>query len=235
MKSVKTTIGMLTAVCALGMMAAPAMAQEFNSTGGATKGVSEEEQSFKLGPFKIHCERAVSKGTATAGLSKTISDEVKFSKCLTEAKIGSNPIWLKTDFGSPLAIEYHANGFVEIGSEIEGAAAVASIGGGAIEVKIGAIGCTIEVPKQTVPTKAEKKPEEPFSEATFTNETYIAGSGKNEKQYTRLVIANAFSGIHLTYGGGQCEEFTKVGEELKSGKYQGTLPDEIAKGSLEVV
>jgi len=232
MRNVKMTIGAAAAVCAFGVMASPVMAAGFNSTGGATKG-SGEEQSFKLGPFKIKCEKAVAHGGAHAGVSKAIVDEVKFSKCATEAKIGLNPIYLKTEFATPLDIEYHATGFVQVGSELEGAGSEATLKGGTIEVKIGVLGCLIEIPFQTVPTKAEKKPEETFAEAAYENETYEAGSGKNLKTYTRLVIANTFSGIHFTYGSGQCENFAKVGEELKTGKYEGTLTDEIVKGNLE--
>jgi hypothetical protein len=229
---VKMTIGVVAVACALCVMAAPGMAAEFKTTGGVTRGLGEE-QTFRLGPFKIACERAVTAGAAKAGSPKTIVDEIKFGKCKTEAKLGTNPIFLRTVFSTPLDVEYHANGFVEIGSELEGAESEATLSGGTIEIKVDAVNCVITLPTQTLPVKAEKKPEGEYFEAAFTNETYMRGSGKGEKEWTRLVIANTFGGIHFSYGSGQCETFTKAEEELRNGKYEGTLTDEIVKGNLE--
>ena len=43
---------------------------------------------------------------------------------------------LATSFKTPLAIEYHANGFVETGSEIEEVEGSAVVSGGVAEIKI---------------------------------------------------------------------------------------------------
>jgi len=64
---------------------------------------------------------------------------------------------------------------------------------------------------------------------TYSNETFE----KNRHTYTRLVVANEVRGIHFEYGQGQCESFTRAEEELKSGKWEGTLTQEVPKGNLE--
>jgi hypothetical protein len=217
------------AVAALAVSAAPALAHEFISTGGVTKGKGEE-QVFRLGPFKIECAKAsTSKGSMTAGSSQTLFASMKPQKCATEAKIGGNPIFLHTRFLTPLAIEYHANGFVEIGSEGEEIEGNATLKGGSVEMKISTIKCILTLPEQTLPHAAEKKPENEFEAATYSNEE----EEKGKRKFDKLSIFNEFKGIHFEYGEGQCADFNASEEERHSGRYEGELIEEVRGGSLE--
>ncbi|HEY2570627.1 MAG TPA: hypothetical protein VGI27_04095 [Solirubrobacteraceae bacterium] len=223
------SLGLAAAVCAIAIFATPALAHEFISSGGPSTGKGEE-QEFKFGAFKITCARASSKGGAsTPTSSPTFFTEVKFSKCNTEAKIGGNPIFLHTKFVTPLAIEYHANGFVEIGSEGEEIAGPAKLKGGSVELKIKAIKCVITLPEQTIPSAAMKKPNGEFEAATFSN----VAEERGKRKFNELAISNEFKGIHFEYGEGQCEEFKGSEEERKAGKYTGELLESIRGGNLE--
>jgi hypothetical protein len=226
MRHFKIAVGL--AAVALAVSATPALAHEFISTGGLTKGKGEE-QIFRFGPFKIECAAAKAKGSTAAGSSPTLFASIKPMKCKTEAKIGSNPIFLKTHFLTPIAIEYHANGFVEIGSEGEEIESQAKLIGGSIELKIHAIKCVLTLPEQTLPKAAEKKPEGEFEAATYSNEEEERG----KRKFDKVAIFNEFKNIHFEYGEGQCEEFKASEEERHAGKYEGELIEEVRGGSLE--
>ncbi|HUA11480.1 MAG TPA: hypothetical protein VMA83_05705 [Solirubrobacteraceae bacterium] len=233
MRRVKTTIGTAVVFAAMTVFAAPALATStatFESTGGATKGTGEE-QRFKIGPFDIECEGAKTKGSVAAGTTKTLFAEIKMRKCSTIAKVGSNPIKLKTSFKSMVDVEYHANGFLELGSESEEGIVLK---GGEVEIEVPPLNtsesgaCTIYLYEQTLPTKAEKDPENEYSLVSFANEMFTSG----KHTYTRLHVKNEVKGIHSEFGGGQCEEFVKAEEELKSGTWEGELTQQVAKGNL---
>jgi len=223
-------IAMVLAVAVLAVSAAPALAHEFISSGGPTKGKGEE-QVFKLGPFRIECAKATAKGTSVAGSQQTLFSEEKLRSCTTEAHIGANPIFLKTKFVTPLDVEYHANGFVEIGSEGEEVeVGNTTLKGGTIELKIKAIKCVITLPEQTLPKAAEKKPGGEFEAATYSNEEEEKGKHK----FNKLSISNEWKGIHFEYGEGQCEGFKSSEEERHAGKYEGELIEEVPMaGNLE--
>jgi hypothetical protein len=217
------------ALCALAVAATPAMAGEFVSSGGPSKGKGEE-QKFKLGPFQITCAGVTSKGgEATPLSSPTFATSLKFNKCTTAASLGGNPIHLKTKFVTPLALEYHANGFVEAGSELEEKGGEATLKGGTIEVKINSIKCLITMPEQTIPRKAEKKPNGEYTAASYSNESVTVG----KRVFNKLLIANEFTGVIFEYGEGQCAEFKSSEEERKSGKYTGEVLEEIPHGNIE--
>jgi len=156
MRHFKIAVGLVVMSLAVG--AAPAMAHEFISSGGPTKGKGEE-QLFKLGPFRIECARATVNGSAAAGSSQTLFSEIKMHRCETFASLGGNEIELKTKFVTPLDVEYHANGFVEIGSEGEEIEGNATLLGGSVELKIKTLKCVITLPEQTLPKAAVKKTE----------------------------------------------------------------------------
>jgi hypothetical protein len=216
------------AVAALAVSATPALAHEFISSGGPTKGKGEE-QIFKLGPFKIECKSAKSKGSTVAGGSPTLFTEIKLRGCVTFASLGGNPIELKTKFVTPIAVEYHANGFVEIGSEGEEVEGNTTLKGGTIEVKIKTLKCVIKLPEQTLPKGAIKKPEGEFEAATYSNEE----EEKGKRKFDKLAIDNEWKGIHYEYGQGQCESFKVSEEERGSGRFEGELIEEVPGGNLE--
>ena len=162
-----------------------------------------------------------------AGAQQTLFSEEKLRACTTEAKLGGNPIFLKTKFVTPLDVEYHANGFVEIGSEGEEVEiGNTTLKGGTVELKIKTLKCVIKLPEQTLPKAAEKKPGGEFEAATYSNEEEEKGKHK----FNKLSIFNEWKGIHFEYGQGQCEEFKTSEEELHSGRYEGELIEEVPMG-----
>lgn len=220
------------ALCSLAVAASPAMAAgTFVSSGGPSKGKGEE-QEFKLGPFRITCKAVAAKGGETTPLtSTTFATSLKFKGCTTEAKVGGQPIHLKTKFVTPLALEYHNNGFAEAGSELEEKGGEATLAGGSIELKINSIKCLITLPEQTIPSKAVKKPNGEYTAASYSNESFTQG----KRTFNKLLIENEFSGMLFEYGEGQCEEFKLSEEERKGGKYVGEVLEEVPHGNLEYV
>jgi hypothetical protein len=232
MRHVRLSLGLLAATLALAITAAPALAHEFTgSVGKKSKGAGAGEQEFRFGVFKILCEGAKAKGTGlTTSPQKTFFTEVKYSHCSTEAHIGGEPFFLKTRFKTPVDYEYHANGFVETGAEAEEGSVAVS--GGAVEMKVAGLKCIIDWPAQTVPVKAEAKPEGEFSAATFTNVAEPTTSKKFTDGFKHKVsISNSFKGMEYEYEEGACEEFEKT--EGKNGAYKGTMLQEINGGNLE--
>lgn len=230
MRNLRRTLIVGAALCSLAVAATPAMAGEFVSSGGPTKGKGEE-QTFKLGPFLITCKAVSATGGETTPLkSPTFATSLKFKGCTTEARVGGNPIHLNTKFLTPLAVEYHANGFAEAGSELEEKGGQATLAGGSIELKINAIKCLITLPEQTVPRKAEKKPNGEYTAASYSNESVTRG----KKTFNKLLIENEWTGLVFEFGEGQCESFKASEEERKGGKYTGEFLEEVTHtGNLE--
>jgi hypothetical protein len=225
--------------------AAPALGHEFiASKEGKTSGVSETEQLFKFGAFKIKCQKANAKGAVAAGSTKTYATAVKYAKCLTTAKVGTHVIFLGTKWLTPLAIEYHANGFVETGSEIEEVEGKAVIAGGSAEIKVNTgkteegtrSECHLYWPEQTIPLKAEKAPEGEYSSATYTNAAnpHLVNKNFPDGLQHYIVITNEFKGIKYEFEGEPCEEWGKEeGPEGGGGTYFGTFPQLLSGGNLE--
>jgi hypothetical protein len=232
MRHVRLSLGLVATTCAFAMAATPALAHDFvGSVGKVSKGVATNEQEFKFGVFKILCENAKSKGSGLKeSPQKTFFTEVKYSKCTTEAHIGGEPFFLKTHFKTPVDYEYHANGFVESGSEAEEGNVVVS--GGAVEMKVAGLKCIIDWPAQTIPVKAEAKPEGEYSSVTYTN----VAEPTTIKKFTdgfkhKVAFSNQLKGMEYEYEEGACEEFEKT--EGKNGTYKGVMLQEINGGNLE--
>ncbi len=235
----------VSALCAFAIAATPALAHEFTaSKTGKTSGKAESEQKFKFGPFKITCEKVKDKGAQAAGSSSTLTVALRFNQCTDEVKFGTKPAFVPTRFLTPLAVTYHANGFVETGSEIEEFEGSAVLAGGEAEIKVytGVIPgeheksrCTILWPEQTLPLKAVKKPEGEYSAATYSNVT----APKTGKMFPdglqhSINIANAFKGIKYEFEGEPCEEWGKEeGSEGGGATYFGSFPVLLSGGNLE--
>lgn len=245
MRHLRLSVGLLATTCALAFGAAPALAHEFiASTSNKTNGTAETEQVFKFGPFKIKCGRANAKGLVAAGSSETYATSIKFTKCLTEAKLGVHTIFLGTRFLTPLAVEYHANGFVETGSELEEFEGSAVLAGGSAEIKVNQgkteegkkAECHIVWPEQTLPMKAIKNPTGEYSEATYANITkpHLANKTFPEGLQHGINISNTFKGIKFEFEGEPCEEYGREeGPEGHAGKYTGSFPQFLTGGNLE--
>jgi hypothetical protein len=245
MRHFRMTLGLAAVACVFAVAATPALAHEFTASKTAkTSSKTEEEQNFTFGPIKISCLKATAKGAVALGSSSTNALAVKFSKCATLAKIGAHTIFLNTAFKTPLAIEYHANGFVETGSELEEIEGKAVVSGGEAEIKINTgkteerekSTCVLHIPEQTIPLKAEKKPNEEYSVALYSNVATPHATNKSfpDGLQHSIEITNAFKGIHYELEGEPCEEWGRQeGDEGFSGQYKGTLPEKIGSGNLE--
>ncbi len=269
MRNLKAILGLAALVCTFAALVAPALAAEFTASklpNGCTeaepcrtkgKGIGspdevrpEYTQKFVIGAFTIECKNAVSyaktpaEGAFTSEKSSIFATEVKFAKCLTLARFGAFTGGLPTSFngGHPVKFVYHTNGFAELGSgETEEAV---EIGGTETSFKISGRVCTVNLPPQTVPIGAVKKPEGEFSAATYSNEE-VPVSEKLIKRFpsgmqNKLIVANKFRGMKYSYESGQCKGEGGFEEEAKtteghSASYTGTLEEEVPGGNLGYV
>jgi hypothetical protein len=250
-------LGLAASACAFAFSATPALAHEFTAskhgkiTGRQTEESEEagpESQVFKFGPFHIYCQKVFAKGTVAEGGGKsTFATAIKPSKCLTEAQLSGGSKFkfgLATSFKTELAIEYHANGFVETGSELEEVEGSAKLEGGEAEISVKGgktkayegFKCTIYWPEQTLPLAAVKKPENEYSLVTYADEKR---ANPNVKKYPDgfqhyIVVHNALKGIKVVFEGEPCEEWGKQEtEEQGGGKYTGSFPQILAGGNFE--
>jgi hypothetical protein len=225
------------AVAALAVAAVPATATEppnpHTFTGSANvepkfAGVGIQEWALK--PFTVSCEKAKStaSGVTPSFPSKTLTAVVKYSGCEAEALIGKAEYELKAKFVSPVTINYHANGYVELGSggtvtegKLEGA--------GPVEIAVkGAFKCTIAIAAGTYPANAAKKPEAEFEAVKYTNKEETVG--KKLTLVKTLGIANAVSKMPYEIEGEFCEALPKT--EFTNGTYTGSLVAQIKKGNI---
>jgi len=226
--------------CALAVSAAPALAEkEFYSepAPGRTKIWGITNQVFNLGPFLIHCEKVKSfKANHTnESPSNTFFAQLKYSRCGTAAKVGSETVSLATRFLTPVVLEYHGHGFIEFGSEEMETEGQIHISGGAVEVKVAALKCVIILEEQTIPATAELKPNNEYPQAKYHSEGVpVKPSARFPTGFQqRLFIENEFNKMKFEYAEGQCEEFKRPEEEFKDGTYKGTLEAEVVGGNLE--
>jgi hypothetical protein len=244
MRHLKLSFGLAVVACSVAVAATPAMAHEFiASKAGKTTGVTESTQLLHFGPFKIKCLKTEAKGLVAGGTSKTYATSIKFKKCQTSAKIGVHEIFLGTKFLTPLAVEYHANGFVETGSELEEVEGAVVLKGGSVKIKVNTgqteeftkSECTISWPEQTLPKKAITDPEGEFFMASFSNEerAHVKSKEFEDSQQHFIKITNAFKGIKVEFEGEPCEEWGKEeGPEAGGGTYSGSFPQFLVGGNL---
>lgn len=248
MRHLRVTFGVAVTACAFALAATPALAHEFiASKEGNTSGTSETEQTFKFGQVNITCYKVRSKGHVAAGGSSTYATSLKFGKCVTTAHIGTHTFYIRTSWLTPLAVEYHPNGFVEAGSELEETPQGARLSGGTAELKFktGVLpeggefepsSCIIQIPEQTVPRKAINKPEEEYALVKYINGTTphkINGTFPTGEQHI-IKFENAIKGIHFVFEGEPCEEWAHEEEsEGFFGQYHGSFPQKLAGGNLE--
>jgi hypothetical protein len=256
MRHQRKIVGLIATACVLALSATPALAHEFvASASGKVKGVAQQgssketvigpnTQELKLGTFKVYCNKATAKGAVAAGASKTFATSVKFAWCWTPVKFGAHTGAVAVHMVAPLAIEYHANGFVETGSELEEVEGSATLKGGEAEFKANTginsefekSTCTIKWIEQTIPVKAEKKPELEYSSVTYSNEEKPATTMKRFPDGFQhyIKVSNAFKGIKYEYEGEPCEEWGKEeGAEGGGGTYTGSFTQTLNTGDFE--
>jgi hypothetical protein len=260
MKTFSRTLGIGVVVAAFAVLTATATAAEFGSSRTlpgpcnevepcTTKGTSiggERPEELVFGVFHIDCAartfaKTVGEGAITWETSTTLATEVKFTKCLTEAKFGTFVGGLHTSFNEnkPMKVVYHINHFAETGTgetftEVE-------LGGGAASFHISGKICNISWPAQTIPVRAETHPAEEFSAAVYSNKE-VPVEEKQWKKFpshfqTRLVITNEFKGMSWEYEEGQCLgeggfEEEAAHTEGKTAKWTGALELQVNSGNL---
>jgi hypothetical protein len=232
----RSSVAALTAM-ALMLAATPAWATEppnphkFTGSGTAAPRFTGTSATFELKPFTVTCEKVKSKGGAAPTFpSKTLTAIVKYSGCEAEATIGKAEYELKAKVAGPVTFNYHAGGYVEVGSggtikegKLEGA--------GNIEIAVkGVFKCTIEITAGTYPAAALKKPEAEFEAAKYTNKEETITKGKHMVTLKTLGIATALSKMPYEIEGEFCEALPKT--EFGNGSYSGSLVAEIKKGSI---
>jgi hypothetical protein len=247
MRHLRLSLGLIASVCAFAVAASPALAHEFiASKAGKVHGAEESEQLFKFGAIKMKCQQASAAGKVAGGSTQTFATLIKFSKCLTTAKVGTHEIFIATKWLTPLAIEYHANGFVESGSmvsEIEGRTVLAG-GSAVIKINTGKTEefekseCHVSWPPQTIPRKAITSPTEEFSAATYTNAAnpHLVTKAFPDGLQHYIIVTNAFKGITFELEGEPCETWGREeGPEGGGGTYNGSFPELLTGGNFEFV
>jgi hypothetical protein len=224
------------ALLALAVFAAPASAlkepnpHKFVGTEGGEPRFSGEAE-FELKPFFVECGKARGKSPGPVTFpSKTLTAVMKFGECEAEATVAKAEYEFEHVKVSPITFNYHANGFVEIGSggtvkegKLEGA--------GPIEITVkGPFKCTISIEPGTVPAGAIAKPEAEFEAVTFTNHEETVLKGKTSTLIKKLGINNALSRMHYELEGEFCEALPNT--EFTNGKMEGLFEGEIKKGQL---
>jgi hypothetical protein len=213
MRRVRIVLGFAVAVCAFSALTAAAFAKppkekhfygEFTASAvgktfspsepGLTKGTGELEE-LRLAQFNITCERGLmTKGEIVSARSTEYFTELSLrkSRCHATNVEGKTVEEPKMKFGAPIDIEYHAAGFAGLGGEGEPGAEIKKETSVSFKVRGGT--CVVQIPPQTVPLKAEKKPEpsEAYSAAEYERESEEVEGGKKKKE---LFPANPETGL----------------------------------------
>jgi hypothetical protein len=234
----KKALAAVIAATALGIVPATALAVEtpnphrFVGSPNAEPKFSGEGEEWVVKPFTVSCEKAKStpSGVTPTFPSKTLTAVLKFSHCEAEALIGRAEYELKAKFLAPVTINYHANGYVEMGSGGTVKEGVLE-NAGPIEILVkGPFKCLISISPGTYPIGATKKPEAEWEDVKYTNQEETVEKGKKTELVKRLGISNAVSKMPYEIEEEFCEALPKT--EFTNGQYNGPLVAEIKKGSI---
>ncbi len=192
MRHVRITVGIVAAVvCVFGVFAGPAFAKKekkapvfgkftANLPGGeispanpaTATGTGEIDELELAGGalFINECSKeARSTGTVVSESSETLLQEVTYKKCIAKVTIGKSGLTSKMKVPTfHLAMEFHSNHSVVIGEAEEENLKI--VRPSSVSVKIGKTTCSVVIPAQTVPVKAEKKPEKEYEAAGYESE-----------------------------------------------------------------
>jgi hypothetical protein len=114
------------------------------------------------------CRKVKSSGGVDSERSDTLFESVEFMDC--RAALGFEGVKEVPKISNfKIGFEFHSNGFIESGG---GEATSVHVNHTAVFIKRKGGLCTIEIPAQTVPIKATKKPENEFEAATYETEKY---------------------------------------------------------------
>lgn len=222
------------AACALAVAAVPAGAHQFTASrvNGTfplkVKGVGDGPQTFKFGKIEVECGEEKSNGTIAESPADVLKIDATYKECTVPVTVFGQHKTLTTH----LKVEYlyHANGYVQSGSEGN----EVEIGPGDVSINIPHTGgCKILWPSQTIPLKAETNPDAEYAAALFSNAETPQTRLKlfpDGFQHT-LTIANEFKGMLFSVEEkGLCEEYEPA--EGRNGRYSGALSLEVPSGDL---
>jgi hypothetical protein len=211
MRFFKMVSGLAAAMCVLGVGAASASASEFESTGGATRGVSVSKlEEFHVYPMNVVCNKAETKGSVAAGKSTTFTDEVKYSACTSFSGLLKMTV-------SPGHFEYNASGTVAITEPIT--------------ITSNVLKCHYEIPAQAGFSK----------ESVFFDDVTSFSNKKFPNGQLKLQVESAVQGMHYTAHGWPCTgpknpEMLKEGRELEEegeeGAFTGKVEEAVVEGNF---
>ena len=230
MRRTSIVVALAAGLCALGVLASPALAAKEKpvfgkfkaSTSGTVRGIGEAGE-MTLGPYHFEeCEKELhSVGTVTMGESETFFQEVKFSHCEAPRNTGGG-LEEVVDASFTLGMEFHSNGALKLGPA-------------AVTFKASDSICEVTIPAQWVPSIAETKGEEKSFEGvsySTEKEKLEGGPAKKFGEFReRLDIEWEIKGIVTTvkltptckYKG---SHLNSAGEaEFSGGKMEGELEE----------
>jgi hypothetical protein len=213
MRHIRAAIGLAAVACVLGIGVAAATADEFESTGGVTKGLSvTKNEEFQVWPMVVICPKAVTKGSIAEGKTETFATEVKYSSC--------------TSFGSALKVavspgdfEYNANGIVTLTAPIM--------------ITSSLLKCHYEIPAQSGFAKETLL----FSDVTYANPLVK----KFPNGQSKIQVQSQLTGMHYTAVGWPCigpksseekRSSKEEEEEGEEGRLSGKIEEEVVGGNL---
>jgi len=187
MRRVRVVLAFAVVVCAFGALSAPAFAKKVKppvifgkfvaSIPGKTISPTEpaiatghgELTSFKLGPVEVEeCAKEVkSVGKVESESSETLFQNIKFKNCIVWASLGKgeDKVKEKQKVSFNLGFEFHSNRSLEVGQAEESDVGLTE---SSVSFKVAKTSCTLVIPAQTIPIKAEAKPEKEYEAASYT-------------------------------------------------------------------
>ncbi|SRR5579871_6369975 len=190
MRRLRITVVLAAIACVFGVVASPALAKkerpkaffgEFFANYPSGKPITPSEPAVastnegeleslyvggeNTGPFAFRCASLSSKAIVPWERSESFLTEIKFKKCEIGRHLTKGITeWSKAKVGSGFEMEFHANGSATVG-KTEGEATIKK--GTTFTVDAKGAQCKIQIPEQTVPTKAENHPEKEFEAAEY--------------------------------------------------------------------
>ena len=201
MRRIRIGIGLVVvALCAVGAVASPSFAithkkthtkpakvlgkfvanyphgPKITETSKAVDTGIGEVETLQLGDSAIDvetCKKVKSGGGVDSERSDTLFELVTFIGCKVRTQFGEHAHAKGVKIPNfKIAFEFHSNGFVETGG---GESTSVHISKTTVFIKgPKGIPCQVELPAQTVPVKATKKPENEFEAATYETEKHPA-------------------------------------------------------------
>lgn len=192
MRHFRITVGIVAAVvCAFGAFAGPAFAKKekkapvFGKFTASIPGgtISPEHPATASGTGEIFelslaggalfvegcLKEAKSTGTVVSESSETFFQNVTYKKCIANVAIGKSGLTSRMKIPTfQLGMEFHSNHSAVIGEGEEENLKI--VRPSSVTVKIGKTTCSVVIPAQTIPVKAEKKPEKEYEAAGYETE-----------------------------------------------------------------